>query len=579
MHLRLTRSTLPHNFNHVALAMQRLYTSTFVSLPRVVHLCGIRIAALRLSARLSTKCRHHHFSTTARFASTRISDVYDIPVGSNGYFSLRVTHPSLAPQATGNVIIHLPSGPLFQSSGDETSAAEPNGDGNAISDSATATQSLADATASSIVTINYRLGLLPYTESQVPQHLRLPDTEPRPQHLIYQFPTPVHDTLTGFDWVLENLNPARIGVIGTHIGGSLALMLALTEPRTVNAVAAIEPVCDWSSLDEFCTSPNSPYLRRKRTNFPKDLVPLLQARERFFSAAEKYFDSFASPILFLRSAGKYVPKVFPRYRTGPGYPVPVLSSEKSKSDSESEALELWDTFIPDELVQGEIGMGDFPESELHAGSNSIANGDGDGDGDGESPRVRRRKALSRWPPYGLDYGSSGPRERYSREPVEKLEVELPWVRIFTPRSSVQGTTTTTPAEAGLEGIASEAETAEQPDTFGTRRKRKMHQPATVLAHQAAEMVDVMRRACFFGRERGVAEGRVTLAYSSPASGPGAGLVSVSEAADWDVTESERSPEEVAKVETDLVGAVKWLVQTLNSAPKQEPEETGDAGNR
>ncbi|KAL5335875.1 hypothetical protein BJX70DRAFT_401187 [Aspergillus crustosus] len=504
-----------------------------ISLSRL-HICGA-FSTIKSSTRLVAR-RHRLFSTTARFASTRINGVYDVPVGSNGYFSLSVIHPTIAPSTAGNVIIRLPSGLPFQklSSDENISSPEIESDDSKSQDAVetAAARSLADTTSSTVVTINYRLGERPYSEDQIPLHLRLAETEERPQKLNYRFPTPVHDTLTGFDWVLQNLQPTRVGVIGRHIGGSLALMLALTEPRFVHAVAAVDPVCDWTSLDEFCTSPNSSHSRRKRHEVPKDLAPLLQARERIFETATRYFDTFASPILFLRSAGKEVPKDFPKYITGPDHPVPLLVSKESP-----DAEELWDAYIPDAAENGELGFSEYERLDRNS------------DAEDSSP-VRRRKALSRWPPYGLDYGSSGPRGRYSRQPVQRLEVELPWVRVFTSQNGNKGTVP--PATETLE--------AKQP------ARRRRNQPKTVLAHQATEMVDIMRRACFFGRERGYAESRVTLAYS-PSGEPG------TENDSFDHSMS------VETLEREVDSAGEWLVQTLNSEPKAESESRpdGDAG--
>ncbi|KAB8073904.1 hypothetical protein BDV29DRAFT_174739 [Aspergillus leporis] len=154
---------------------------------------------------------------------------------------------------------------------------------------------------------------------------------PPPSKLTYhQHPTPIHDTLARLDWVLQNLQPKRLGIIGTHIGGSLAPMLALTAAQSINAVAALEPICDWTGLDEYCVRSTddcnavSKKRGKERDSSPRDLVPLLKARERFFATPERYFDAFASPILFLRDPGMDVPRTFPEYLTGSGYPVPVL---------------------------------------------------------------------------------------------------------------------------------------------------------------------------------------------------------------------------------------------------------------
>jgi hypothetical protein len=169
---------------------------------------------------------------------------------------------------------------------------------------------------------------------------------------FYQYPTPVHDTIAGLDWIQENLRPAKC-VFGLHIGGSLALMLALTKVQKVMAVAAASPICDWPGLDECCIripevidgpKKNSKKKASKAVAMP-DLVPLLEARKQLFSSFERYFDAFASLILFLRSAGRDVPKAFPQYLTGPEYPTSVLQETRAASSERHAAADPsnWDS--------------------------------------------------------------------------------------------------------------------------------------------------------------------------------------------------------------------------------------------
>ncbi|KAJ5671775.1 hypothetical protein N7507_000902 [Penicillium longicatenatum] len=322
-------------------------------------------------------------------------------------------------------------------------------------------------TSATVVTVNYRLGA---ADKGSPTTRRTEsDAEPNSKAQIaeyHKYPTPVHDTLAGFDWIKNNLRPAKLGVFGSHIGGSLALMLALTEPQSVHAVAAHEPVCDWPGLDEHCahedTTDHGGSTKHKRStrrkSAPADLVPLLEARERFFTSFERCFDAFASPILFLRSAGRDIPKTFPRYLTGPGYPIPVLKNpgKMSSEQYDSPTSPSWDTCI-------------YPGSDT------------DGDVD---PPVRRRKALSRWPPYGLDYGLNNEIWTGSDHGIGRLQVSLPWVRVFLRNSS-----------AGSQITSSNKGTAAK---------------LTVLEQQGEEMVSTMRKACFWGREKGVGERIVTL---------------------------------------------------------------------
>ncbi|KAJ5825697.1 hypothetical protein N7474_002835 [Penicillium riverlandense] len=320
---------------------------------------------------------------------------------------------------------------------------------------------------------------------------------------FYQYPTPVHDTLAGFDWIRNNLQPEQLGVFGAHIGGSLALMLALTEAQLVRAVTALEPVCDWPGLDEYCISEDIPetkpepstersigsdsssamsIMKQKRSSkrkgfrgavAPPDLVPLLNAREQFFTRPEKCFDAFASPVLFLRSAGRDVPRAFPQYLTGPEYPVPTTkNAAKTTSAEHYSALDgsLWDRDVyPDVDIESEDSA--IPETS-------------------SGPVIRRRKALSRWPPYGLDYGLSGSTWSGPSNGVGRLQMTLPWVRILLPDDSL----------SSLESLHTSRRT----------KSKETEAETTILARQAEEMVSVMQRACFWGQEKGVGERRVTL---------------------------------------------------------------------
>ncbi|KAJ6160936.1 hypothetical protein N7470_004332 [Penicillium chermesinum] len=119
-----------------------------------------------------------------------------------------------------------------------------------------------------------------------------------------------------------------------------------------------------------------------------------------------------------------------------------------------------------------------------------------------SPRIRRRKALSRWPPYGLDYGISRGIWSGPRFGVKRLEVTLPWIRLLTD-DVVPGATL---SDHGSEGA----------------KRKDAHSRPSVLAQQGEEMVSVLRRACFWGQEKGVGERRVTLSrtHANPADEAG-----------------------------------------------------------
>lgn len=174
-----------------------------------------------------------------------------------------------------------------------------------------------------------------------------------------QFPTPIHDVLLAYDWVRENLlqdgfaRPVigRVGVCGELMGGSLAVMLALTECRSgesrIGAASVNNPIVDWvfpedlpavsvtellepATPDETAlladgdpmaltnrSEPEAPRATKtsKRSGKSPPLTawqlhgdntaiptPTLSAeRDSLFRRPEDYFDRFASPIHFFRS--------------------------------------------------------------------------------------------------------------------------------------------------------------------------------------------------------------------------------------------------------------------------------------
>lgn len=167
----------------------------------------------------------------------------------------------------------------------------------------------------------------------------------------HSFPICVHDVLQGYDWITEHLIPGRafhrpgrnarhatpIAVCGELVGGGLATMLALTECRTtgpcVSAAAINEPIVDWifpegdefeddedaiDFDDDFGVKPVErnhstraqkivPSFRAFGSNGVLDADDLLRARSSYFRKPADYFDPFASPMLFLRSAGMTTP--------------------------------------------------------------------------------------------------------------------------------------------------------------------------------------------------------------------------------------------------------------------------------
>lgn len=467
-------------------------------------------------------------------------------------------------EAYPNVIVYLPPGPIFQPSGGHgnengngavVNASHNEGDihpypsltRNAI-DHFRTQHDIAEATASTVITIHYRLGTLEPPEEEEEQVLvnegviinPTSQFEKGPRLVYYKYPTPIHDTLLAFDWIQETFQPTQTSILGTHIGGSIALMLALTESESVHAVAALEPICDWTGLDAYCTvpeegqeqdqgqgqeqkepeidpesdspgtSPKSRSIKKKKPQSPAppDLPSLLQARESLFSKPSQYFDIFASPLLFLRSPGKPVPATFPKYLTGPEYPIPVLKPRPAPPvPRDDDILDLWDAvYMPDtEQWIDDDGVVHDHSSDSDAGDNSNSSSPtlstASTTSTLESYTPRYRKSLSRWPPHGLDWGLSGTtrfRPRFNKP--QRPQVTLPWVRIFIRGDS----------DADNTKANTSSDQDAPPRSKRGSPKKKSKNEKTVISHQATDMVDVMRRACFWGRERGISERGVVL---------------------------------------------------------------------
>lgn len=207
------------------------------------------------------------------------------------------------PIANSPVIIYLPSGP---------GAAEPS--------AYSPLPALALSSNATVVCIHYRLSAAGQS-----------------------YPTPIHDVLAGYDWVLENLAHNRvmvdhakqitenvsIGVCGQWIGGGLSTMLALTECRATNggvkAAAVGNAMVDWTSLlsasDSGIPAETTDDQKRAFSNarrigpsqFPARSGPsasndaMLLLRSTLFRRPDKYFDPFASPLLFFRTPASELP--------------------------------------------------------------------------------------------------------------------------------------------------------------------------------------------------------------------------------------------------------------------------------
>lgn len=223
-----------------------------------------------------------------------------------------IYHPFTGGGQRNPVLLYLPRGVHLQS-------ARPGADQDIIS-------LLSSTCAATVVQVNYRHG---------------------PE---YPFPTPVHDVLAGYDWVVDHLSPkqvsrfgresrqrANFGVCGELLGGGLATMLALTQCRldeSKTAAAAVgNPIVDWlfpregSQRDDEVEGDDPAggghrTTGRKRAKSKLAAVEswfqsqdhhelktsdLISARDASFRKTETYMDPFASPIHFFRTPATEAP--------------------------------------------------------------------------------------------------------------------------------------------------------------------------------------------------------------------------------------------------------------------------------
>ncbi|ROW01249.1 hypothetical protein VMCG_05890 [Cytospora schulzeri] len=164
---------------------------------------------------------------------------------------------------------------------------------------------------------------------------------PTPLH----WPTPLHDTIFGYEWLIKNLSPPglkrrAIYVYGSYLGASLASSLALTEshthePMAVRGLMAFNGIYNWSRmlpghptnkiiLDDAVAAAEAAAekadpIEPEATGDPsggvvalndQDVAPLKGLVPTLFRHPFNLFDPFASPVLFFHTAGMPVPPKF-----------------------------------------------------------------------------------------------------------------------------------------------------------------------------------------------------------------------------------------------------------------------------
>lgn len=452
-----------------------------------------------------------------------------IPVGGNGAVNLKISRTT-QPTKNNNVLVYLSAGPLLESSSQDLAV--------------TNTTTLRDAFPhTTIVDLQYRISL---RDTGV-HHGRSKHNNTAPDH---RFPTPIHDVFAAWDYITDELElyhhdvidgkkiyyKPRICLLGSHIGGALALTLALTNPNAISAVAVVDGLVDWTGLDELAGEDGTrESLKEKRKNktskkenereaLRRAAHELMRLRGRLFRTHSGYFDAFASPLLFLRAPGRDTPvepmvdvqgvvmrygderkelaivDTRPEEAFGP-YDDDWHSREHEEvhhTDVDGHDGALAETMetpilegdttgklkdVDTDVESGTAATSDTSSltstsAETDSTDTSLSSFDPTSSSEPSTP-PRRRKVLRRWPP--------------TAQPEDVL---LPHINIFTTKSSSEPASQ--PPSGPFEATSSNLHDTSSIDI------------SPVINLQASEIRDLLRKACFWGRERSFAEERVTL---------------------------------------------------------------------
>ncbi|ROW06693.1 hypothetical protein VPNG_06772 [Cytospora leucostoma] len=182
-------------------------------------------------------------------------------------------------------------------------------------------------------TIHYRWTNRRGSKALIPNHGRAAsshESSPRYKSAPLHWPTPLHDTIFGYEWLVKNLSPGpklrrrTVYIHGSYLGAGLASSLALTEshthkPMAVRGLLAFNGIYNWTRM-----LPDHPTNKILRENddamLPgaeavgwgedQDVAVLRDLTPALFRDPSDLFDPFASPMLFFHTAGMLIPPDF-----------------------------------------------------------------------------------------------------------------------------------------------------------------------------------------------------------------------------------------------------------------------------
>ncbi|RMZ81360.1 hypothetical protein DV738_g2164, partial [Chaetothyriales sp. CBS 135597] len=194
---------------------------------------------------------------------------------------------------------------------------------------------------------------------------------------------------------------------------------------------------------------------------------LIDLRTNLFRSPSAFFDPFASPTLFLRAPGRDTPATHAE----------ALVREEL-ADERTEVLDKQGPGEATESAESSTVDEDAHSTDVPHLPNPVV----DENGMLLPPRpVKRRKVLRRWPP------------NYSAKAISPLPPRFDIILIPPPKTSTSAALAEVVPDESIDG---------------------MH---GLLHHQGTEFADLLKRACFFGRESGIAETLIRLAEAQDAN--------------------------------------------------------------
>ncbi|EPE25494.1 hypothetical protein GLAREA_01406 [Glarea lozoyensis ATCC 20868] len=240
--------------------------------------------------------------------------------------------------------------------------------GHHLRDAHASLPSFLPSTPKAIARINYRWNHLPPPPKKTSKDSSSSPSPPPailtsdPSYANHPFPTPLHDTLYGFEFltntVLKSYTPKTppsipaerkssfspesayytppsskkplprrpLIICSSYLGGSLATSLALTEskvsktlPYYIAGLIIENGVYDWTPIAT--SRPPKPHPSQhpstKAPFKPWTASHLHKLKTHLFNSPESPFDAFVSPVLFFRTPGHHAPKTWPSNPSSP----------------------------------------------------------------------------------------------------------------------------------------------------------------------------------------------------------------------------------------------------------------------